>query len=430
MKRKILGLLAVVVLSCSVLRAQDIAGDWQGTLESGPGFRIVITFAKNDLGRWKGELYSIDIGPDGVPINSLSLHEGALRFSLEGALGGDYEGQVNADGSAIIGKWTQGKTTAPLNFKRATKETAWQRDASPEAAKYITVAENVKLEVLDWGGTGRPIVLLAGLGNTAHIFDKFAPKLTSNYHVYGITRRGFGNSSSPAPENGNYSADRLGDDVVAVLDTLKLKRPILVGHSIAGEELSSIGSRYPGKVGGLIYLDAGYAYAFYDRTHGDLLIDSIELKRKLDQLIPGIGPADQKPLIQELQQMLPQFQKDLQDKQKALEAIPVPPQGVQPAAASAILAGQQEYTDIRVPVLAIFAVPHDLGSTFQNDPAARTALEAFDVAHTTEQANAFEKGIPSAHVVRLAHASHFVFISNEADVLREMNVFISSLPDN
>jgi non-heme chloroperoxidase len=38
-----------------------------------------------------------------------------------------------------------------------------------------TANKPVNLEVLDWGGSGRPLVLLAGLGNTAHIFDKFAP---------------------------------------------------------------------------------------------------------------------------------------------------------------------------------------------------------------------------------------------------------------
>jgi pimeloyl-ACP methyl ester carboxylesterase len=45
--------------------------------------------------------------------------------------------------------------------------------------------------------------------------------------------------------------------VLAVCDSLKLNRPVLIGHSIAGEELSSIGSRHPEKVAGLIYLDAG-----------------------------------------------------------------------------------------------------------------------------------------------------------------------------
>jgi pimeloyl-ACP methyl ester carboxylesterase len=103
--------------------------------------------------------------------------------------------------------------------------------------------------------------LLAGLGNTAHIFDDFAPKLTSQYRVYGITRRRFGASSAPASR---YTADKLGDDVLAVLDALKLERPVLVGHSIAGEELSSIGSRNPERIAGLIYLDVGYENAYYD----------------------------------------------------------------------------------------------------------------------------------------------------------------------
>jgi non-heme chloroperoxidase len=44
------------------------------------------------------------------------------------------------------------------------------------------------------------------------------------------------------------------------------------------------------------------------------------------------------------------------------------------------------------------------------------------------QASAFEKGVPSARVVRLAHADPYVFRSNEADVLREMNAFINTLP--
>ena len=131
-------------------------------------------------------------------------------------------------------------------------------DPSPHTVQFVTVEEDVRLEVLDWGGSGRPLVLLAGQGNTAHVFDDFAPKLVPQYHVYGITRRGYGESS--APDSG-YSADRLGDDVLAVLDQLKLNRPVLVGHSIAGEELSSLGTRHPERVAGLIYLEAGYSYA-------------------------------------------------------------------------------------------------------------------------------------------------------------------------
>jgi len=86
-----------------------------------------------------------------------------------------------------------------------TTPTAWQ-DPSPHSTRFITADDNVTLEVLDWGGSGRPLILLAGLGNTAHVFDDFAPKLAPQYHVFGITRRGFGASSSPTS---GYSADRV-----------------------------------------------------------------------------------------------------------------------------------------------------------------------------------------------------------------------------
>ncbi len=57
-------------------------------------------------------------------------------------------------------------------------------------------------------------------------------------------------SSKPLPTEENYAADRLGDDVLAVIAALKLDRPVVAGHSFAGKELSSIGSRHPEKVTG------------------------------------------------------------------------------------------------------------------------------------------------------------------------------------
>jgi len=68
-------------------------------------------------------------------------------------------------------------------------QSALWRDSSPHTAQLVSVDKDVRLEVLDWGGSGRPVILLAGGGNTAHVFDEFAPKLAANYHVYGITRR-------------------------------------------------------------------------------------------------------------------------------------------------------------------------------------------------------------------------------------------------
>lgn len=304
-------------------------------------------------------------------------------------------------------------------------------DSSWHTVQFVPVERNVKLEVLDWGGSGRPLVLLAGLGNTAHVFDQFAPRLTGFGHVYGITRRGFAPSSVPTPFTAaTYSADRLGDDVLAVIDHLRLNRPVLIGHSIAGEELSSIGSRHPEKVAGLVYLDAAYGYAFYNPSRGDLNLDLLDLEKKLQLMHLGKGPNDTRPVIHELlATLLPRFEGDLRDEQAFLTALPPKmlsgsSTSMKPAA-QAIIAGEQKYTEIKAPALAIFAVPHDIGPG--NDPAAQAAFDAIDGAAVGAQAAAFEKGVPSARVVRLRHAEHFVFRSNEADVLREIHNFVSSL---
>ena len=137
-----------------------------------------------------------------------------------------------------------------------------------QTVQFVSVERDIKLQVLDWGGTSRPLLLLTGMGSDAHVYGPLAPHFTAKYHVFAITRRGFGASSKP-PSTANYAADRLGDNVLGVIDALHLHRPVLVGHSIAGEELSSVRSRHPEKFAGLIYLDAGDGYGFYDGGHGD-----------------------------------------------------------------------------------------------------------------------------------------------------------------
>ena len=93
----------------------------------------------------------------------------------------------------------------------------------------------------------------------------------------------------------------------------------------------------------------------------------------------------------------------------------------------AILAGQRKYTSIRGPVLAIFADPLEAPPGARSDPAMREMIAEVDSA-VARQARAFERGVPQARVVRIPNASHFVFRSNEPQVLREMQAFIDALP--
>jgi hypothetical protein len=94
----------------------------------------------------------------------------------------------------------------------------------------------------------------------------------------------------------------------------------------------------------------------------------------------------------------------------------------------AILAGMKKFADIRAPALAFIADPQDLGPWWNTteDPEVRRIL-ALAQPSKERVAKAFEEGVPSAHVVRMPNVSHYVFLTNEGDVLREMNIFIAVL---
>jgi non-heme chloroperoxidase len=419
--------------------ASNAAGTWQGTVIRGPQTaRFVVHIMRTSADGWAANMFLESTYP--IPVNSVTVDESTI--DLIGNLG-RYYGHISADGTSIRGLWLPGNPRLldppmTLELKRATPQTTWSLppDPSPHTTQYITVDADANLEVLDWGGTGRPVVLIGGLGSNAHVFDQFAPKLAANYHVYGITRRGFAFSSAPYT---GYSADRLGDDVIAVLDALHLEKPILVGHSLGGQELSSIGSRFPQRVAGLVYLDAGYGYAYY-RPSQTYQIDAAELQRKIERLqFPDKTSNASEEIEHLLKVELPAFTQALQAKQRQLQSTPAdmlatlasetrppPPLSV----FRDILAGRQRYTNIPVPILAIFAAPHEYLPSTGSDPASRAAADALDEVRTgpIRTSNAFEEGLPHARVVRLPHASHVVFRSNEADVLREMNAFIGGLP--
>jgi pimeloyl-ACP methyl ester carboxylesterase len=271
------------------------------------------------------------------------------------------------------------------------------------------------------------------MGNTAHVFDDFAPKLTNTYHIYGITRRGFGASSAPSS---GYTADRLGDDVIAVIDSLKLSKPVLVGHSVAGGELSSVGSRYPDRIAGLVYLEAAYSYAFDDGK--GMTAEAQKAPSKNQPPPPPPQTAADRASFTALQAWTKRTsgntfpEAELRATMESNSDGSVGKGRTPLTVQQAIIAGFRKFTNIPGAVLAIYAVSPDLPPWLQenNDPAVRAAARASiaDGAVLVEkQAKAFEDGVPNARVIRLPHAQHYIFLSNEADVLREMRAFLATL---
>jgi hypothetical protein len=94
--------------------------------------------------------------------------------------------------------------------------------------------------------------------------------------------------------------------------------------------------------------------------------------------------------------------------------------------------GISKFSEIHVPVLALCAIPQVTRAYLRNAKAAnvRAATEVFDrQLHRVmeKQLKAFEGGIKHSRVVRIANADHYIYITNEAEVLREMRAFLSTL---
>lgn len=311
-------------------------------------------------------------------------------------------------------------------------QSAQWHDPSPHKVQFVTVEEGVRLEVLDWGGTGRAVVLLAGSGNTAHIFDRFAPKLSEFCHVYGITRRGYGLSSRP---DSGYSEQRLAEDVLQVIDSLKLPKPVLMGHSMSGEELTRIGDDHSDRVAGLIYLDAAS-----DPTDWP---GSSRAYMALFQKLPEAARSRPEPSAADMKSFHAYY-----EWQARVRDTPFPeselrnqfeenPDGsvgkfrtsdeIQRAIGSG--AQKRDYSKIRVPILALFPVVGTEAKYQPKNNEERAAIKAFNEA-TEVYVERYKKSLQTAAKVRIVDlrgATHYVFLSNETDVLSETRGFLASL---
>jgi len=128
MKRLIVAASLLLFSTCAA--AQDVAGDWQGTLHAGiADLHLVLHITKADGGALKATLDSVDQGAYGIPVTSISLKDAKLSLGVD-AVHGAYEGKVSGDGGTIRGTWTQ-RQPLPLDFTRSAVPKAEPKPVKP-----------------------------------------------------------------------------------------------------------------------------------------------------------------------------------------------------------------------------------------------------------------------------------------------------------
>ena len=134
----------------------------------------------------------------------------------------------------------------------------------------------LRMHVRNWGGEGRPVVLLHGLASTCRIWDFVAPILARDFAVIAVDQRGHGDSGKP--EHG-YDFASVAGDAAGLLKGRGIQSPVLVGHSWGADVALELAVARPDLLQGIVFVDGG-------------TIDASARYNTLDDALVQMAPPD------------------------------------------------------------------------------------------------------------------------------------------
>ena len=302
-------------------------------------------------------------------------------------------------------------------------------NSSNHRSDFVDV-NRIRLHYLDWGGYGPTLIFLAGMGSSAYIFDKFAPRFTDKFRVLALTRRGQGDSDYP--ETG-YDADTLVEDIRQFMDRLNIKKAILAGHSLAGVELTHFAATYPTRVEKLIYLDA------LDDRRGETAIMEQSPLRNIEIKKEESSPHTIEEYIANMKRDFPRFAEiwselwdvEISHEVKVNEAgvvVDRMPASVEKMMVENLIEGYvPKRVEAKIPTLSFYAwkIPRlsDAYTEAQKavfDQFERNVAKPFFRSLISE----FQNRFPHASIVVIPDGHHYCFIAQEELIHGEMRKFM------
>ena len=322
-----------------------------------------------------------------------------------------------------------GTLTIFVGLAHSQTKTVHSAVEKPPASRFVVV-NGARLEYLDWGGKGPPLVFLAGLGSTAHVFNDLAPRFTSRHHCLGLTRRGFGQSEQTT--NG-YELDILVEDIVAFGHRLHLRNITLIGHSYGGTEAIRAAELHPELIRRVVLLDTAY---------DPIPSAAPPAESKLIQAVTQMTQVDRTSSLDSYRDYGMRLMRNLwSDALEAdlLETVIVASDGSvrsrTPGWISNAIAGERTLgkwpTKIPCPALLIFAQHSWTGLLSGLHLDAATTTEIINAgmelqAARRTQIEAFRRDSPLARIVELENTEHHCFIQRPERVTAEMRDFFAN----
>jgi 3-oxoadipate enol-lactonase len=251
----------------------------------------------------------------------------------------------------------------------------------------IVDADGCPIHVEIEGPQGAPILMLSNsLGTTLHMWDPQFPRFTERFRVVRFDRRGHGRSGVPP---GPYNMDRLGRDVLAIMDSLRIDRASWCGLSMGGMEGMWLGANAANRFERLVLANTSSYFA-------DKAAWNERLRLVREKGLPAFAAANmERWFTKDFRERAPQTIAWMQEMFSAtpLEGYIACGEGVRDMDHRDILAR------IRIPTLVIIG-RHDPATTPEagefvrsHIPGAESAL--LDAAHLSniEQPSAFTNAV-------------------------------------
>lgn len=299
-------------------------------------------------------------------------------------------------------------------------------DPSAHRSAFITT-NGVRLNYLDWGGRGPALILIHGLGDNPHIFDDLAPGLTDRFHVIAYARRAHGLSETKPP----YDTVTLTEDLLGLMDALRIRKADLVGWSMGGDEITSMAIAHPERVDRIVYFDALYDYAdpdfgttfraapmaLLEPTARDLA--SLDAYRSYQHRVAFAGLKDMRRVEAYVRQLV-----IVQPDGSVRERMP---KKVEKALVASLSANPpRDYKHVGCPALAI-----DAGTAFDRpiaDPAVRTAILRWERRYWTpfrdESVERARRQLAHLRIITLRGGHTDFFLVSRQRVLAAMRQFL------
>lgn len=278
----------------------------------------------------------------------------------------------------------------------------------------------VRLEFLEWGKSGRTLILVPGSCDTAFIFGDLAPRLAHQFRVLSFTPRGCPGSGTATD---GYGIDAQLRELVGFLDSHGIRRAVLAGHSSGGGKITRFARLYPSRVDGLVYFDTVYSFIAPGLEEGMSEAIVKQLPPTPERSLERFGAIEK---AWERNVWSPALERNA-----ALVFNHVRPDDWWKSFRADMEGGRYFETAIAVRALMFFAVRLDAERLKQFDANTQAALKPLvdqTEAKRREQIEAFRENGPHVRIVEMANTSHYCFAQEPESIATAIRAFIRQLP--